>query len=150
MKTLYTRNTDCRVYVTEGISDSKKCLRFRQVLFNPRQTMRILPPARAPRFPRVFQNFQPVNANVHSDYIARAPNATEKVWWHYYPVEETFQGAFTNHNLCCYPTSHSRPSWRTRYRGSRPSATRAYRSLQGVVEKSVEPPKCSILMFLTA
>ena len=114
--------------VTEGVSDSKKCLRFRQVLFNPRQTMRILPPARALRFPRVFQNFQPVNAKVHSDYIARAPNATEKVWWHYYPVEETFQGAFTNHNLCCYPTSHSRPSWRTRYRGSRPSATRAYRS----------------------
>ena len=59
------------------------------------------------------------------------------------------QGAFTNHNLCCYPTSHSMPSWRTRYRGSRPSARRAYRSLQGVIEKSVEPPKCSILIFLT-
>ena len=49
--------------------------------------------------------------------------------------------------LCFYPTSHSRPSWRTRYRGSRPSATRAYRSLQGVIEKSVEPPKCYILIF---
>ena len=49
-------------------------------LFNPRQTMRILPLARALRFPRVFQNFQPVNAKVYSDYIARAPNATEKAW----------------------------------------------------------------------
>ena len=31
--------------------------------------MRILPPARALPFPRVFQKIQPVNASAHSDYI---------------------------------------------------------------------------------
>ena len=38
--------------VTEGVSNSKKYLKFRLVLFNLRQTMRILPPARALRFPK--------------------------------------------------------------------------------------------------
>ena len=55
--------------VTVGVSNSKKYLKFRQVFFNLRQTMRILPPARALRFSRVFQKIQPVNASVHSDYI---------------------------------------------------------------------------------
>ena len=66
--------------VTEEVSNSKTYLNFRLVLFNLRQTMRIFSLARALRFPRVSQKIQPVDASAHSDYIARAPSATEKVW----------------------------------------------------------------------
>ena len=133
--------------VTEGVNDSKKCLRFRQVLFNPRQTMRILPPARALRFPRVFQNFQPVNAKVHSDYIARAPNATEKAWYIIIQSKKPFKGLSPIITYVVTRLVTRDPAGELDI-GDQDRLRHGLIDL-GVIEKSVEPPKCSILIFLT-
>ena len=133
--------------VTEGVSNSKKYLKFRLVLFNLRQTMRILPLARALRFSRVFQKIQPVNASAHSDYIRLVLQKQLKKYGSIIiQLQKPFQRLLSVITYVVAGLVTRDPDGElSRYRGSTLSATHAYWSLHGVIDISVEPPICYIL-----
>ena len=133
--------------VTEGVNDSKKCLRFRQVLFNPRQTMRILPPARALRFPRVFQTFNQWTPRYTPTISLALQTQLKKHGSIIIQSKKPFKGLSPIITYVVTRLVTRDPAGELDI-GDQDRLRHGLIDL-GVIEKSVEPPKCSILIFLT-